>query len=104
MIGPVMLQGINQVMPETSTIKAHEDVKPMIDQAGMVQQGHKDADAKQEMVVKRENASLGEQKHDAKEKGKNEYVNLRKTKSSDEKKDGDVTLKTPNKGGFDMKI
>ena len=104
MIGPVMLQGINQVMPETSTIKAHEDVKPMLDQAGMIQQGHKEADAKQETVVKRENASLEHEKHDAKEKGKNEYVNLRKTKSSNEKKDGDVSLKTPNKGGFDVKI
>ena len=102
MMGPGMIQGITQIVPETANIKAHEITKPVADYNAMIAQGQKNIEKKQEQVIKKDDPALSYDKFDAKEKGSNEY-SYSGQKGKKKEKDGTVVLKE-KKQGFDIKI
>lgn len=103
MIKPVEMQGVIQRVQDITQIKQNADAKSQIDQNNIQHQFTKDIKHNQEQVVKQDNAKDRDEKHDAKEKGKGEYLGsfkIKKKKKVDP--DGEVKTKTP--GGFDVKI
>ena len=104
-VRPVVLQGTVQNSQNMTNVKHNQDVKPMVEQANIATTNTKDVQQKAEVVVKREDVSQGHEKHDAKEKGKNEYffVFFKKTgKGATMSEDERVIVKST--GSFDMKI
>ena len=104
-VRPVVLQGTVQNSQNMTNVKHNQDVKPMVEQANIATTNTKDVQQKAEVVVKREDVSQGHEKHDAKEKGKNEYfsVKVKKTgKGATMSEDERVIVK--GTGSFDMKI
>ena len=64
-----MMQNLNEV----AQIRHNEISRPDAQQAVMTNEIQKDVNERLEQVVKKENADKSDTKHDAREKGKNEY-------------------------------
>lgn len=103
MIKPALTQSILQRSQDFSNIKQNQDMKPAVEQANIQVATKKEEIKKNEQVVKQEDTRFGENKFDAKEKGKNEYTNIfAKKKKKEEETDGVVKVKTAQR--FDAKI
>lgn len=57
-----------------------------------------------ETVIKKEEAVFYEQRHDAKEEGRNKYSNLYSNKKNNKKENKTNTDKSQNRINFDLKI
>ena len=73
-ISRVDFQGSVVRTNDFSQLKQNEDNKVMSDQNTFQTQFNKDVDQKANSVNQKENVNHHEEKHDAKEKGKNEYA------------------------------
>ncbi len=104
-VRPVVLQGTVQNSQNMTNVKHNQDVKPAVEQANIATTNNKEVQQKAEVVIKREDVNQGHEKHDAKEKGKNEYfsVKVKKTGKGAELAD-DERIIVKSTGSFDMKI
>lgn len=103
-VRPVVLQGTVQNSQNMTNIKHGEDIKPYVEQANIAVTSQKEVQKKLENVIRKNDVDNGNEKFDAKEKGKNEYytVKVKKKKKDESVLDEKVILKTS--GSFDMKI
>lgn len=100
-IGFVELQGQITRAQDFTTIKHNEDTKGMVDQTNFSQQMTKQVEKQVQRVNEREGAENRQKKHDAKEKGSNEYYgdggrNRKHEKMEKKESDGKVLLKGVN--------
>lgn len=89
-------------MQDYSIIKQNEDNKPMTDQVNIGQQVEKQTDRMTKEVHSSDNAEWYNKKHDAKEKGNNEYSGDGGKKRKKQENDGQVVIKSHQ--SFDIKI
>lgn len=104
-VKPAMMQATVQRTQDMSGIKQQEDNKAFVTQSNVQTTMQKELQHKLQDVNKKDNADYNEQKHDAKEKGKNEYFSQSQKKrkdDSEDEEDGKVILK--RRAGFDMKV
>ena len=101
-IRPVEVNGMIQRTQDVSTLKQNEDNKPMLQQQNIQTQFSKETIHHLKQVNHADDTENQQKRYDAKEKGRNEYVNQQK-KKKEKKKDGKVIVKSQG-GGFDVKI
>lgn len=103
-ISPLLFNGSVSRMQDVSAIKHNEDAKGMVDQANFQNTFNREIDSKVNQVRQGENVDNRQQKHDAKEKGKNQYMGDggKDRKKALKPQDGVVIPKSV--GGFDMKV
>lgn len=103
-ISPLLFNGSVSRLQDVSMIKHNEDAKGMVDQTNFQNTFNKEIDSRLNQVHQSDNLENRQQKHDAKEKGKNQYAGDggKKRPKEDMQSDGRVIPKTA--GGFDMKI
>ena len=103
-ISPLLFNGSVSRMQDVSVIKHNEDAKGMVDQTNFQNTFHKEIDSRVNQVHQSDDLENRQQKHDAKEKGKNRYMgDGGKNRQKEQKpQDGRVIPKTMS--GFDMKI
>ncbi len=103
MIGPIETNGMISRAQDISVIRHNEENRSALDHMNI--QNRMEAKQEQEVrtVHNADNSDKADTHHDAKEKGKNEYVNLRKL---GKKKKADPQEKVIAKSvhGFDVKI
>ena len=73
-ISPLLFNGSVSRMQDVSMIKHNEDAKGMVDQSNFQSTFHKEIDSRLNQVHQSDNLENRQQKHDAKEKGKNQYA------------------------------
>lgn len=97
-IGFVELQGQITRAQDYTTIKHNEDTKGMVDQTNFGQQMAKQVERQTQRVNEWENTENRQKRHDAKEKGSNEYYGDggRNRKREKKESDGKVLLKGVN--------
>lgn len=100
-IGFVELQGQITRAQDFTTIKHNEDTKGMVDQTNFSQQVTKQVEKQAQRVNEQDKAENRQKRHDAKEKGSNEYYGdggrNRKHENQEKKEsDGKVLLKGVN--------
>ncbi len=104
-VRPVVLQGTVQNSQNMTSVKHNEDAKPMVEQANITATNTKEVQQKTEVVTKREDINQGHEKHDAKEKGKNEYFSVKVKKNNNgTQADGQERVLVKSSSGFDVKI
>lgn len=102
-ISPLLFNGSVSRMQDISSIKHNEDTKGMVDQTNFQNTFNREIDSKVNQVHHSDDIESRQQKHDAKEKGKNQYMGDGGKKRVGKKpQDGRVIAKST--GGFDMKI
>lgn len=102
-IGPVTLNGTVSRAQDMSIIKHNEDAKGMTDQSNFQMQLKKEVNEHLTKVRHADNSEMEKKKHDAKEKGKNEYAgDGGRNRKQEEKKDGKVIVR--GHSSFDIKI
>ena len=104
-IGFVELNGGIQRTQDYATVKHNEEHRVVVDQSNIQTQFSKQVQEKSTRVKRGDDAQNTNQRHDAKEKGKNEYYGdggRRRQKENGMSADGRVIPK--NSSGFDMKI
>ncbi len=105
-IRPVEFHGVVQRSQDVSALKQNEDNRPMLQQQNVQTQFAKETMRHMRQVNQANDSDNPEQKFDAREKGSNEYENLRdKKKKKKEKEDNSRKASTKTRpGGFDMKV
>lgn len=103
-ISPLLFNGSVSRMQDISSIKHNEDVKGMVDQANFQNTFNREIDSKVNQVHHSDDVENRQQKHDAKEKGKNQYMGDGGKKRDSQKKPQDGRVIAKSTGGFDMKI
>lgn len=101
-VRPIEFSGIVQRTNDISTLKQHQDEKPVQDQGNIQQTVHKNVEHTTKEVAKKDNADYAQEKYDAKEKGKNQYTRQEQHKQKNRQEEHGV-VKKPAKG-FDIKI
>lgn len=102
-IRPIEFNGTIQRTQDVGTLKQNEDNKPLLEQQNIQTQFSKETVRHMQQVTHADDAENQQKRYDAKEKGSNEYVDLRQKKKKEKKKDGKVVEKSTS-GGFDIKI
>ena len=103
-ISPLLFNGSVSRMQDVSVIKHNEDAKGMVDQANFQNTFHREIDSKVNQVHQSDDVENRQQKHDAKEKGKNQYSGDGGQNRKREKKPQDGRVIPKSRGGFDMKV
>lgn len=101
-IGFVEMQGQITRAQDFTTIKHQEDHKGMVDQSNVATEITKQTEQKTNRVNRGDQSEFHQQKHDAKEKGKNEYYGdggKNRKKHEQREEDGKVLLKGVGKQG-----
>lgn len=90
---------------ESAIIRKNEENRALVNQSNAQRVNEKEVQERYENVVKKDNADYNEGKYDAKEKGRGEYMALKKKKKKrSEADDGDGVVKIKHSSGFDVKI
>ena len=103
-ISPLLFNGSVSRMQDVSMIKHNEDAKGMVDQSNFQNSFSREIDSRVNQVHQSDNLENRQQKHDAKEKGKNPYMGDGGKNRRKEEKPGDGRVVPKSVGGFDMKI
>lgn len=104
-VTPILSSAITQRTTDISSVKQHQDSKPMVDQQNGQVQVAKKTEEMRRQVVHQSDASKMENHADAREEGKNKYFFQRKNaKQEKEPVEDKVVKKEPIRGGFDMKV
>lgn len=101
-ISPIMLNGSIQQTDNVLHNQIKQVEKGMVDQGNIQVQQEKKEQQLARQVIHTEETRLKEERHDAKEKGHNEYSGDGGKRRKNFKGDGKVVSKS--EGGFDMKI
>lgn len=103
MITPIQTNGIISLTQDTHIIRNAEDSRPAVDYQNAQALVENRDNQQSKTVVNAEDSSGTDTHHDAREEGKNKYIDLRdKTKKKEGPKEGVVVKKTS--GGFDLRI
>lgn len=103
-ISPLLFNGSVSRMQDVSLIKHNEDTKGMVDQTNFQNTFNKEIDSRVNQVHQSDNLENRQQKHDAKEKGKNQYMGDGGKNRQKESKPQDGRVVPKSRGGFDIKI
>lgn len=103
-ISPLLFNGSVSRMQDVSVIKHNEDAKGMVDQTNFHNTFNREIDSKVNQVHQSDDVDNRQKKHDAKEKGKNEYMGDGGKKRRKDAKSQDGRVIPKSMGGFDMKI
>lgn len=103
-ISPMLFNGSVTRMQDVSMIKHNEDAKSMVDQTNFQNAFHKEVGAKINQVHKSDDTQSRQEKHDAKEKGKNKYMGDGGKNRNKERGPQDGRVVPKSVGGFDVKI
>lgn len=87
-----------------TTIKHNEDAKAFVDQTNLGQQANRTAQQRATTVVDKQNAEWQNKRHDAREKGSNEYAGDGGKRRNQNKQEETDRVVVKERGGFDMKI
>lgn len=101
-MGPVEIAA-TQRMADVSPVKHQENVRPMQEQMNMQTEMAKEVQHLSEQVVSKAEMQMGNQRHDASEKGKNEYISGGRVRIK--RKDGKEEELSPKESSiFDISI
>lgn len=104
-VRPVVIQGTVQNSQNMTSVKHGENAKPMVEQANIAVSTQKEVKLKAENVIKKDDVDKGNEKFDAKEKGKNEYYSVKvKKKKQDMSSNTEGSVMVKGVGSFDVKI
>ncbi len=104
-IKPAMMQATVQRTQDMSNIKQQEDNRAFVAQNNAQTSVQKEVWQRAQNVNRKDAAEHHEEKHDAKEKGKNEYFsqnNNKKDRNQEDENDGKVIVK--KRANFDLKV
>ena len=103
MISPIENNGMVLRMQDFSTVRQNEENISVNQQLHIQDSKSKSDDINAHSVQSKDDSDGADTHHDAREEGRNKYVNMRKKKNGDElPKEGRVIAK--GKGGFDITI
>lgn len=102
-ISPIHFSGIVQRTNDISTLKQHQDEKPLVDQGNFQQTVRKNTEHTTKEVAKKDNADYNQQKYDAKEKGKGQYMKQEQQRKKEQQAENKSVVKKASTG-FDIKI
>lgn len=103
MISPIENNGMISRLQDISNLTHNEEHRAVLDHFNTQQTVEKKQERYNHTVSQSEDSTDSDTRHDAKEKGRNEYVNLyQKEKKKSLPKEGKVVQKQRN--GFDIKI
>ena len=97
---------MNAVISRTqdiASLRHNEDNKAALDSANVQTQMDVKRDEEAYTVQTTQNSDATNTKHDAKEKGRNEFFDIRRKDKKAKQEDGTVRVKKPS-SGFDLKI
>ncbi len=103
-LGPIELNVTVTRVQDYTALKHNEDIRPNIQQMDMSRQGLKEADLKSTFVQKMDETTNDQKKHDAKEKGKNQYMGDGGKKRPGTKIPQEGAVVKKEQGGFDFRI
>lgn len=107
-ITPIYNNAMMQRTPEISQIKHNQDIRPQVEQQNIQQTNERQIERNARQIVEKEDVSTeGQERHDAKEKGRGIFFDIRKKDSKeqrdvDENEDGVVIDK--KNSHFDIRI
>lgn len=103
MISPVEMNGVISRTQDIASLRFNEDNKAALDSANVQTQMNVKRDEEAHTVQTTQNSDATNTKHDAKEKGKNEFFDIRRKDKKAGEKDA-VVRKKNAAAGFDLKI
>lgn len=104
-VRPVVMQGTVQNSQNMTSMKHAENTKPAVEQANIAVTSQKEVQQKSENVIRKNDVDKGNEKFDAKEKGKNEYYSVKvKKKKNQSISEDDEKVILKSSGMFDVKI
>ena len=103
MISPIEMNGVLSRTQDIASLRHNEDNKAALDNVNVVRQMDAKGDETVHTVKSTSESDGTDTRHDAKEKGRNEFVDIRKKNKKGRESDEGVRIKTPS-SGFDLKI
>lgn len=103
MISPIEMNGILSRTQDIASLRHNEDNKAALDHVNVQNQVDIRGDETVHTVKEATGSDDTDTRHDAKEKGRNEFVDIRKKNKKSRSADEVVRVKTPS-SGFDLKI
>lgn len=104
MIQPIIAA---QTATPVAAIQHNNETQGILQSQNATKEVEKEQQQSRETVIKKDEAVFYQQKHDAKEEGKNKYANLysnKKKKVDKDKKDNNNDNQTINRVNFEIKI
>lgn len=101
---PVEFCSVIQRTQDISTMKQNEDQKPFVEQQNISTNIQKEAVTKHEQVTHKEKDQMGDEKYDAKEKGRGQYYNNKNGKKNSDSKQDDGSIELKSHTSFDIRI
>lgn len=103
-IRPVDLSGMMQRSQDVSTLKQHEDQRPVVEQQHILHKEEKKVEQRLHQVNGSEKKDEAQTKYDARDEGKNKYFANQNAKKKKREEKDKVILKQAHGSGFDVKI
>lgn len=107
-ITPVYNNAMMQRTPDVSLMKHNQDIRPQVEQQNIQKSNEQQVERNARQIVEKENiADNGQERHDAKEKGRGIFFDIRKKdkKSVEEIADDEDGIVIDKKNShFDMRI
>ena len=103
MISPIEMNAVISRTQDIASLRHNEDNKSALDSVNVQNQMDVKRDEEAYTVQTASQSDGTDTHHDAKEKGKNEFVDIRRKDKKTKEKDGVVRVKSPS-SGFDLKI
>ena len=103
-IRPVDFSGMMQRSQDVSTLKQHEDQRPVVEQQHIEHKEEKKVEHRLHQVNGSEKKDETQTRHDAREEGRNKYFANPNAKKKKREEIDKVTPKELHSGGFDIKI
>lgn len=104
MINPIEVNGIISRTQDVSMLRHNEETKGMVDQSNFQSKFDQEVEQNIRTVRHSDDTDQADTRHDAKEKGKNEYYGDggKRKQQKERAQDGKMVVKS--QGGFDIKI
>lgn len=103
MISPIEMNAVISRTQDIASLRHNEDNKAALDNANVQTQMDVKRDEEAYTVQTTQNSDATNTKHDAKEKGRNEFFDIRRKDKKAKEPDAVVRVKSPSPG-FDLKI
>ncbi|MBE5949131.1 MAG: hypothetical protein E7261_08905 [Lachnospiraceae bacterium] len=107
-ITPIYNNAMMQRTPELSQMKHNQDVRPVVEQQNIQKTNEQQVERNARQIIEKDNiADNGQERHDAKEKGRGIFFDIRKKdklRQVDAQDDEDGIVIDKKNSHFDMKI
>ncbi len=104
MINPIEVNGIISRTQDVSMLRHNEETKGMVDQSNFQKRLDQEVEQNIRTVRHSDDADKADTRHDAREKGKNEYYGDGGRRKQQKEKEQDGKMVVKSQGGFDIKI